>query len=39
MLYVVGTAGSGKSTLVRANNEWSNLQGYDSVIVNLDPGA
>lgn len=39
ILYVIGTAGSGKSTLVRANNEWSNLQGYDSVIVNLDPGA
>lgn len=39
ILYVIGTAGSGKSTLAHAYGEWANLQGYDAVQVNLDPGA
>ncbi len=39
ILYVVGTAGSGKSTLVQAYKEWSNLQEYDAITLNLDPGA
>ncbi len=39
ILYLVGTAGSGKSTLVRAYREWANLQEYDAVTLNLDPGA
>ncbi len=39
VLYVVGTAGSGKSTLVGAYRNWADLQGFDAVNVNLDPGA
>ncbi len=38
-LYVIGTAGSGKSTLVYAFQMWMNSQGLDCVTVNLDPGA
>ncbi len=38
-IYFVGTAGSGKSTLVQAYKEWLDYNGVDSVIVNLDPGA
>lgn len=39
ILYVTGTAGSGKSTLVRAFGDWTDLQGFDAVKVNMDPGA
>jgi hypothetical protein len=38
-LYFVGTAGSGKSTMVHAFQTWMNSQGLDVVTVNLDPGA
>ncbi|MBE6525713.1 MAG: GTPase [Thermoplasmata archaeon] len=38
-LYFVGTAGSGKSTLVQAYKEWLDYNGVDSIIVNLDPGS
>ena len=38
-IYFVGTAGSGKSSLIYAFQEWLTLQGLDSVIVNLDPGV
>ena len=38
-IYFVGTAGSGKSTLTHAFNEWCHRQGYDSIAVNLDPGV
>ncbi len=38
-VYVIGTAGCGKSTMVRAFHEWLAAQGLDSVLVNLDPGA
>ena len=38
-IYFVGTAGSGKSTMVQAYKEWLDHNGVDSVIVNLDPGA
>jgi len=38
-LYFLGTAGSGKSTMVYAFEQWMNSQGFDSVTVNLDPGA
>ncbi|MDR0778424.1 MAG: ATP/GTP-binding protein [Methanomassiliicoccaceae archaeon] len=38
-IYFVGTAGSGKSSLVRSYKEWLDLNGIDSVIVNMDPGA
>ncbi|HEC81820.1 MAG TPA: GTPase [Thermoplasmatales archaeon] len=37
--YIVGTAGSGKSTLTGAFKEWFNLNGLDAIVVNLDPGA
>jgi len=38
-LYFIGTAGCGKSTMVRAFHEWMAGQGLDAVTVNLDPGA
>ena len=39
MIYFVGTAGSGKSTLVGAFKQWLDDNGVDSITVNLDPGA
>ena len=38
-LYFLGTAGSGKTTMVYAFQMWMNSQGLDCVTVNLDPGA
>lgn len=38
-IYFVGTAGSGKSTLVRAYKEWLDYNGIDAAVVNLDPGV
>jgi len=38
-LFVVGTAGCGKSTLTNAFQTWLQNQGYDSITVNLDPGV
>lgn len=38
-VFFVGTAGSGKSTLVGAYKEWMEDAGVDSIIVNMDPGA
>jgi len=38
-MYFIGTAGSGKSSLVQSYKEWLDLHGVDSIIVNLDPGA
>jgi hypothetical protein len=38
-LYFMGTAGSGKTTLTYAFQLWMNQAGYDSITVNLDPGA
>ncbi|MCL2031757.1 MAG: ATP/GTP-binding protein [Methanomassiliicoccaceae archaeon] len=38
-IYFVGTAGSGKSTMVGAFKEWLDDNGIDAVTVNLDPGA
>lgn len=38
-LYIIGTAGSGKSTLTHAYQVWMQSQGLDAVTVNLDPGA
>jgi GPN-loop GTPase len=37
-LYFTGTAGAGKSRLVRAFAGWMKTAGYDSITVNLDPG-
>lgn len=38
-LYVIGTAGSGKSTLSHIFKEWTEVEGIDAILVNLDPGA
>jgi len=38
-VYFVGTAGSGKSTLVAAYSKWLTENGIDNITVNLDPGA
>lgn len=38
-LYLVGTAGSGKSTFTKALLEWMDDQKYPAFTVNLDPGA
>jgi GPN-loop GTPase len=37
-VYFTGTAGAGKTTLVRAFGEWMRTAGYDATVVNLDPG-
>lgn len=39
VLYFVGTAGSGKTTMVHAFDIWMQQHGYDTVLANLDPGA
>jgi len=38
-LYLIGTAGSGKSTLTSSFKNWLDLRSLSSVTVNLDPGA
>lgn len=38
-VYFVGTAGSGKSTLVKAYREWLDNNGVDAITINLDPGV
>ncbi len=38
-LFFVGTAGSGKSSLVAAYKDWLDAHGVDAIAVNLDPGA
>ena len=38
-IYFVGTAGSGKSTMVGAFKRWLEDNEIDSVVINLDPGA
>jgi GPN-loop GTPase len=38
-IYLVGTAGAGKSTLVAAYDRWAKQHGISTVLVNLDPGA
>ncbi|NIQ79493.1 MAG: GTPase, partial [Anaerolineae bacterium] len=37
--FVLGTAGSGKSTLTAALHEWLRDEGQSSMTVNLDPAA
>lgn len=39
MLFVVGTAGAGKSSLVTAFQRWSRFVQVDTLSINLDPGA
>ncbi|MDR0309748.1 MAG: ATP/GTP-binding protein [Candidatus Methanoplasma sp.] len=38
-IYFVGTAGSGKSTMVGAFKQWLDDNGIDAITLNLDPGA
>ena len=38
-IFFVGTAGSGKSTMVGAGREWFNGRGTNAMTLNLDPGA
>lgn len=38
-VFIIGTAGSGKSLLTAAFSEWLKLSKQDVAIVNLDPGA
>lgn len=38
-LYVIGTAGAGKSKLTSAVKQFMKQQGRDAIAVNLDPGA
>ncbi len=38
-VYFTGTAGAGKTSLVRAFAEWMRSAGYDVTVVNLDPGS
>jgi GTPase SAR1 family protein len=39
VLFVVGTAGAGKSTLVTAFQRWSRFLEVEALTINLDPGA
>ncbi|MEM1539119.1 MAG: ATP/GTP-binding protein [Candidatus Bathyarchaeia archaeon] len=39
IVFIIGTAGSGKSLLTAAYSEWLRLSKQDVAIVNLDPGA
>ncbi len=38
-LYFVGTAGCGKSTLTSEFKKWMDMNGFQAVTINLDPGA
>ncbi len=38
-VFFVGTAGSGKTTLVSSFGEWLEKEGYDVALVNLDPAV
>jgi GTPase SAR1 family protein len=38
-IFFVGTAGCGKSTLVAAYKNWLDEQGFDALLLNLDPGT
>ncbi|MDR1404174.1 MAG: ATP/GTP-binding protein [Candidatus Methanoplasma sp.] len=38
-IYFVGTAGSGKSTMVGAFKQWLGDNGIDAITINLDPGT
>ena len=39
VLFVVGTAGAGKSTLVTSFQRWARFLEVDALTINLDPGA
>lgn len=37
-VYFTGTAGAGKTSFVRAYSAWLRSSGFDTIVVNLDPG-
>ncbi len=39
LIFVLGTAGSGKSELTGTFTRWLEMQGEDAMAINLDPGA
>ena len=39
LIFILGTAGSGKSELTGVFTRWLEMQGEDAMAVNLDPGA
>jgi len=39
IIYFIGNAGCGKSALTSAFKNWMQLNGFDAVTINLDPGA
>jgi GTPase SAR1 family protein len=39
LAFIIGTAGSGKSTFTAAFSEWLKISKQDVAVVNLDPGA
>ncbi len=39
LIFVLGTAGSGKSELTGVFTRWLEIQGEDAMAINLDPGA
>ena len=39
MVFIIGTAGSGKSRLTAAYSDWLKMSKQDVAIVNLDPGV
>jgi GTPase SAR1 family protein len=39
LIFVLGTAGSGKSELTGVFTRWMEMQGEDAMAINLDPGA
>ena len=39
ILFIIGTAGSGKSLLTASFTKWLKMDGQDVVTVNLDPGV
>lgn len=38
VVFFAGTAGAGKTTLVRSFRDWAKTAGYDVTVLNLDPG-
>ena len=39
VIFIIGTAGSGKSLLTASLNEWLKVGKQKSITVNLDPGV
>jgi len=39
IIYFIGNAGCGKSALTSAFKNWMQINGFDAVTINLDPGA